>query len=275
LTFELPEVTAVVRRLLARNIGKAQKFTPVGFIWRISVEMSRRMGVSLKPLPAPAAREDGDLSPATICHQIFDSISVHANGDIVCWGVDSQGQRVYGNVFTDRIVDVYNGPAYREIRDWMLRSRADTWCPAVERHCPLRVVPASVDQDAHNCRIKILKLEPVTYCNLRCPVCPVETAFKQIPALKETRAQKLLALETMLDVVAHQVVPETNIFGFGGEKYHEGVAVLLAPAWFVSIGSGMVSLLLCRAKTVAFTVRNLLIATALVAAILGLVVYPK
>src|SRR6476660_3851394 len=178
--------------------------------------MSRRMAVSLKPLPAPAAREDGDLSPATICHQIFDSISVHANGDIVCWGVDSQGQRVYGNVFTDRIVDVYNGPAYREIRDWMLRSRADTWCPAVERHCPLRVVPASIDQDTHNCQIKILKLEPVTYCNLRCPVCPVETAFKQIPALKETRAQQLLAVETMLDVVAQ--LPELEsieYFGYG------------------------------------------------------------
>ena len=97
------------------------------------------------------------------------------------------------------------------------------------------------------------------------------------PAYGKGKAWKVndWPMDTMLDVVAHQVVPETNIFGFGGEKYHEGVAVLLAPAWFVSIGSGMVSLLLCRAKTVAFTVRNLLIATALVAAILGLVVYPK
>jgi hypothetical protein len=76
------------------------------------------------------------------------------------------------------------------------------------------------------------------------------------------------------EVVANHA-KATNIFGFGGEKYHEGVAVLLVPAWFVSIGSGVVSLLLCRAKTVAFTVRNLLIATALLAAILGLAVYPK
>ena len=97
------------------------------------------------------------------------------------------------------------------------------------------------------------------------------------PAYGKGKAWKVndWPMDTMRDVVAHQVVPETNIFGFGGEKYHEGVAVLLAPAWFVSIGSGMVSLLLWRAKTVAFTVRNLLIATALVAAILGFVVYPR
>jgi len=66
----------------------------------------------------------------------------------------------------------------------------------------LREVPATTDYDSGNCRIKILKIEPVTYCNLRCPVCPVEADFKQVPALRENRAQKLLSLETMLDVVA-------------------------------------------------------------------------
>jgi hypothetical protein len=137
-----------------------------------------------------------------ICQQVFDSISIHANGDIVCWCVDVEGKRVYGNVFHDRIADVYNGPAYQEIREWMLRSRPDTWCPAIETDCPLRIVPAAAEQDTRNCRIKTLKLEPVTYCNLKCPVCPVETGFKQIAALRETRGHKLLPLETMLDVVA-------------------------------------------------------------------------
>ena len=61
-----------------------------------------------------------------VCQQVFDSISIHANGDIVCWCVDVNGKHVYVNVFTDRIADVYNGPKYKEIREWMLRSRPDT-----------------------------------------------------------------------------------------------------------------------------------------------------
>src|SRR5437763_1137280 len=76
-----------------------------------------------KPLPAPVARMRNDASQPLICRQVFDSISIHANGDIVCWCVDVNGKHVYGNVFKDRIADVYNGPAYREIREWMLKSR--------------------------------------------------------------------------------------------------------------------------------------------------------
>jgi hypothetical protein len=96
------------------------------------------------------------------------------------------------------------------------------------------------------------------------------------PAYAKGKAWKVndWPMDKNREVVAREA-KATNIFGFGGEKYHEGVAVLLVPAWFVSFGSGGASLLLWRAKAVAFTVRNLLIATALVAAILGLVVYPK
>src|SRR5262245_48984405 len=163
-----------------------------------------------------------------ICQQVFDSISVHANGDIVCWCVDVEGKRVYGNVQTDRVADIYNGSAYREIREWMLRSQPDTWCPAIDSDCPLRIVPASTDQDTVNCRIKILKLEPVTYCNLRCPVCPVETGFKQVEALRQTRAHKLLPLETMLDVVAQ--LPDLEIieyFDYGEPFIHKDTIAFL------------------------------------------------
>jgi hypothetical protein len=58
-----------------------------------------------------------------ICQPVFEEFCVNANGDIVCSSCDVNGQRVYGNVFTDRIVDVYSGPMYQEIREWLLRSR--------------------------------------------------------------------------------------------------------------------------------------------------------
>jgi hypothetical protein len=173
----------------------------------------------LKPFPAPVARKPGDTSPSMVCQPIFEELCIHANGDIVCWSCDANGQHVYGNVFADRIADVYNGPGYRAIREWQLQSRPDTWCPAVDRHCPLRVVPATTDQDTRKCRVKILKLEPVTYCNIHCPVCPVETAFKQIPAVRERRANKLLPLETMLDVVAQLPDLETILYFDYGEPF--------------------------------------------------------
>jgi Radical SAM superfamily/Iron-sulfur cluster-binding domain len=180
------------------------------------------------PLPAPLPRERGDVSPALICSQVFDSISIHANGDIVCWCVDVNGQRVYGNVLKDRIADVWDGPAYKEIRDWLLRSRPDSWCPAIDRHCPLRVVPATGGYDRSPLRIKILKLEPVTYCNLQCPVCPVETGFKQVPELRETRAQKQLPLNVMLDVVSQ--LPDLELieyFDYGEPFIHRDTVTFL------------------------------------------------
>jgi MoaA/NifB/PqqE/SkfB family radical SAM enzyme len=186
------------------------------------------VGGLLEPLLAPLPRERGDASPPMICSQVFDSISIHANGDIVCWCVDVNGQRIYGNVFKDRIADVWHGPAYREIRDWLLRSRPDSWCPAIDRHCPLRAVPATADYHRRAPRIKILKLEPVTYCNLQCPVCPVETGFKQVPELRETRGQKLLPLNVMLDVVAQ--LPDLELieyFDYGEPFIHRDTVAFL------------------------------------------------
>jgi hypothetical protein len=182
----------------------------------------------LKPLPPPLLGERGDASPAIICSQVFDSISIHANGDIVCWCVDVNGQRVYGNVFKDRIADVWDGPAYRETRNWLLRSPPDSWCPAIDRHCPLRVVPTRAVYDNSALRIKILKLEPVTYCNLQCPVCPVEAGFKQVPELRETRGQKQLPLNVMLDVVDQ--LPDLELieyFDYGEPFIHRDTVTFL------------------------------------------------
>ena len=187
-----------------------------------------RGGASLTPLAPPMARESGDSSPAIICQHVFESIGVHANGDIVCWDADVRGDRVYGNVFKDRIADVYNGPAYREIREWFLKSRPGTWCPAVKRHCSLRAKPAQGDKTTDGCRVKVLRLEPVTYCNLHCPVCPVETSFKNEPHVRETRAHRLLPVETMVGVIAQ--LPDLELieyFGFGEPFLHKGTVPFL------------------------------------------------
>jgi MoaA/NifB/PqqE/SkfB family radical SAM enzyme len=82
--------------------------------------------------------------------------------------------------------------------------------------------------EAGKCRVRNLKLEPVTYCNLRCPVCPVGTVFKQIPDLRQTREHKLLPLETMLDVVAQ--LPDLELieyFDYGEPFLHKDTIAFL------------------------------------------------
>ena len=90
------------------------------------------------------------------------------------------------------------------------------------------MVPATAAYDTSAPRIKILKLEPVTYCNLQCPVCPVETGFKQVPELRETRGQKLLPLNVMLDVVAQ--LPDLELieyFDYGEPFIHRDTVTFL------------------------------------------------
>lgn len=158
------------------------------------------MNPLLPALPAVAPRSA--RNSALVCAPVFEEICVNANGDIVCSSCDVNGQRIYGNVFKDRIQDVYNGPMYQEMREWLLCSRPDTWCPAIKHQCSRRTTPATAGHETTNCRVKVLKLEPATFCNLECPACPVELQFKQDPFLKATRGHKQLPLGTMLDVVA-------------------------------------------------------------------------
>ena len=179
-------------------------------------------------LPSVLPRVSGDSSPALVCAPIFEEICVNANGDIVCSSCDVNGQRVYGNVFRDRVRDAYNGPMYQEMREWLLRSRPDTWCPAIKYQCPRRTTQATTAHQIRDCRVKILKLEPVTYCNLECPACPVELQFKQNSFLKKTRGHKLLPLQTMLDVVAQ--LPDLEwilYFNFGEPFLHKDTVPFL------------------------------------------------
>jgi hypothetical protein len=135
---------------------------------------------------------------ATVCSQVYDSMAIHANGDIVCWCVDVLGKRVYGNVHRDRIADVFNGPLYQETRNWLVNSEPGQFCKALCQSCGLKNVPVSEEHFGEVYHVKTLRLETTTYCNLKCPACPVTTAFSEAP----TRHHQMLSLDTMLDIVS-------------------------------------------------------------------------
>jgi hypothetical protein len=88
--------------------------------------------------------------PPMICRSIFDEICVLVNGDIVCSCADPSGFRVYGYVYRNRLADIYNGPAYQEMRRWQPRAKPDSWCSFVNTSCSeLRIPVALLENISH------------------------------------------------------------------------------------------------------------------------------
>jgi pyruvate-formate lyase-activating enzyme len=155
--------------------------------------------------------------PPMICRMIFDEICVFANGDIVCSCHDSAGRQVYGNVYRDRIADVYNGPLYQDLRRWQLTAKPDAWCPVLQAECSGRTSRATARDRVTGRVVRKLQLEPTSYCNLKCPSCPV-THFHRDPAFSADRAN-ILPLEVMLDVVEQLPDLESILFYDYGEPF--------------------------------------------------------
>jgi pyruvate-formate lyase-activating enzyme len=155
--------------------------------------------------------------PPMICRMIFDEICVLANGDIVCSCHDSSGKQVYGNVYRDRIADVYNGPLYQELRGWQLTTKPDAWCPVLQADCAGRISRATSRDGLTGRVVRKLQLEPTSYCNLKCPACPV-THFHTDPGFRDDRAT-ILPLDVMLNVVEQLPDLEWILFYDYGEPF--------------------------------------------------------
>jgi pyruvate-formate lyase-activating enzyme len=168
-------------------------------------------------LPAFLERFTHPSLPPMICRMIFDEICVLANGDIVCSCHDPSGKQVYGNVYRDRIADVYNGTLYQDLRRCQLTSKSDAWCPVLQAECSGRISRATPRDGLTGRVVRRLQLEPTSYCNLKCPSCPV-THFHTDPDFRDDRAN-ILPLEVMLNVVEQLPDLESILFYDYGEPF--------------------------------------------------------
>jgi len=177
-------------------------------------------------LPAPLSRNAGEAGAPLVCRPLFDEICVLANGDIVCSCADPGAMRIYGNIHRDRLADVYDGAMYRELRGWQLASKPDRWCPATGCSCPLRVSRATVLDTVENRVPRMLQLEPISACNLRCPACPA-TEFESEPNYTADRKARL-SLDEMISVF--EQLPELEkvlLYNYGETFLHpEAMAML-------------------------------------------------
>ena len=106
------------------------------------------------------------------CRPAFEMATVHANGDVVCSIIDGRGDFVLGNVYNDSLTKIFNGTRYRELRKLVL-SRADGYCRAIGKQCPLKTIPVKGNEPEDIGSLKYLAIEPTTACDLSCLTCPV------------------------------------------------------------------------------------------------------
>ena len=105
------------------------------------------------------------------CRNAFQSVCVHANGEVVCSIIDGRGDFVVGNVHEQSLFDILNGSRARELRALVL-STADAYCRAIGKCCPLKTIPFAADEDIDT-TLRYLVIEPSTACDLKCLACPV------------------------------------------------------------------------------------------------------
>ena len=68
---------------------------------------------------------------------------------------------------------MYSGPDYISMRESQLSNPGTSWCPAISQNCSLKVYRPSYREHAQGRTVRMLQLEPLSYCNLRCPECAV------------------------------------------------------------------------------------------------------
>jgi len=116
---------------------------------------------------------------AVRCRHAFETVCVHANGDVVCSILDGRGDFVLGNVHEQSVGEIFHGPRYLELRRLVL-STADTYCRAIGKHCPLKTTAVAPGEEVTAPDIRFLQVEPTTACDLRCLSCPVRDFDRSI-----------------------------------------------------------------------------------------------
>jgi pyruvate-formate lyase-activating enzyme len=112
------------------------------------------------------------MRTALRCHHAFETVCVHANGDLVCSIIDGRGDFVLGNVHEESLPAIFGGARYRQLRDLVL-STDDAYCRAIGKGCPLKTIPVPAGEAVGTGSIRFLQIEPTTACDLRCLSCPV------------------------------------------------------------------------------------------------------
>ena len=107
-----------------------------------------------------------------VCNEIFSEATILATGDLVCSCIDVLGVGALGNILEQDIYDIFHGDEYTRMRELVLASGRDSYCPWLGCPCAFKNVPrGDLGESSDRLVIKKIRLETISYCNLRCPGC--------------------------------------------------------------------------------------------------------
>lgn len=72
--------------------------------------------------------DKGILGPNDLCREAFYGFTVHVNGNVVPCDRDWSGQNVMGNIFTEGVMDIWEGKRFKEFRSRMCSDDKPEMC---------------------------------------------------------------------------------------------------------------------------------------------------
>lgn len=148
-----------------------------------------------------------------VCQEIFNQVCVLANGDVVCSCRDNLGTYVAGNIYQNRIHEIFHNERYTKLRDVLLNSNYSCYCPQIKGYCVFKKRSIkSIQTDIKELTIKKIQLETTSNCNLNCPICEVSNWKKN----KSSRLAKL-SIETIKELIydAKNSLRYISLFNYG------------------------------------------------------------
>jgi len=132
---------------------------------------------------------------ALICSEVFESMSILADGSVTCACTDIFEGRVLGNVNTQPLEEIFGGERYRDLRRRMISGDLPPQCV----RCPLRVRPRTGNETVEGRGIQWLQIDPIFNCNLRCPNCDLTRMWEENFFIRPRTALSLEAFKKVID----------------------------------------------------------------------------
>lgn len=129
-----------------------------------------------------------------ICSEIFESVSILADGSVTCGCADIYELRVLGNVKEQSLEQIFDNEKFRELRRRMLSGDLPPQCI----RCPLRIRARTGKETIEAGAIQWIQVDPIFNCNLRCPHCAF-TAMRDKNYFIRPRSK--LSLDTFKSII--------------------------------------------------------------------------
>jgi len=170
---------------------------------------------------------------SSVCREIFREVCILANGNVVCSSMDADGRKTLGNIFENRIYEIFHSELYQKLREDILNSGSDTHCPSLKCSCPFKTV-SSVTSEPFPSPFVIEKivLENTSLCNLRCPSCPVTKWYGASEGKILHPRLSTLPLDKICEILddTKSTLKELWLYNYGEPFYDENFIEILRMA---------------------------------------------